>query len=133
MPARGIAGRLDDHLDALVATGIAPAFGKTRARDAGGVPADAAARRLGALRIEVRDHRDVEAGDRRHLRQKHRAEFSRADEPDADRLTGRNARGEEGLQIHVSLAVPSPWYARRAASLCRMAGAGGIVPAVSPV
>ena len=42
----GIAGRLDDHLDALVATGVAAAFGEAGACDAGGVPADDAACRL---------------------------------------------------------------------------------------
>ena len=91
---RRIACRFDHHFDALVIDGVAPALGETRARDAGLIPADVAARRLGALGIEIGDHRDFDAGDRRHLRQKHRAEFSGADQPDADRLAGSNASGE---------------------------------------
>ena len=60
---RGITGRLDHDFDALVLTGIAPALGETRARDAPGIPADIAARGLGALGIEIGDHRDLEADD----------------------------------------------------------------------
>ena len=74
-----VAGGLDDNVDALVLTGIAPAFGETRARDARGIPADVAAGRLGALRIEIGNDRHFEAGDRGNLRQKHRAEFAGAD------------------------------------------------------
>src|SRR4029077_19069980 len=95
-----IAGRLDHHLDALVIDGVAAALGETRARHAGLVPADIAARRLGAFGIEIGDRRDLDAGDRGHLRQEHRAEFAGADQPDADRLAGLDTRHEHGLQIH---------------------------------
>ena len=82
-----------------------PRVDKVRARDARSVPADGPAGELGALRIEIGDDRDLEPRDRRHLRQKHRAEFAGADQPDAHRLAGLDARGEEGLQVHVYSAA----------------------------
>jgi hypothetical protein len=54
----------------------------------------------------------------RHLRQGHRAEFSYADEPDADRPVGITARGKHGLQIYVFVrAVPSRWFSVRGVSM----------------
>ena len=60
---------------------------------------DSLARTLGAFRIEIGDYRDLEAADRRHLRQKHRAEFSSTDQSDADRLVRIDPGGEERLQV----------------------------------
>jgi len=95
-----ITGRLDDHLDTLVDACIAPVFGKARTRDASCIPADVAACSLGALGIKIGDRCHVEASDRRHLSQEHRAEFAGTDEPDTNGLVGGDARGEDGLQIH---------------------------------
>jgi hypothetical protein len=95
-----VTGRLDDHLDALVNARVAPMFGKARARDVVRIPANCAACSLGALGIKIGDRYHVEASDRRHLSQKHRAEFARTDEPDTNGLAGGDARGEHGLQIH---------------------------------
>ncbi len=89
----GIAGRLDHHLDPLVADRLAAAIDEARARNAGRVPAHGAAGRFGALEVAVGDHRDFEAADGRHLCQKHRAEFSGADQSDAHRFIGVDARG----------------------------------------
>ena len=80
-----------------------PSLDKTRARDAALIPADAAACRLRALGVEIGDHRDLEAGDRRHLRQEHRAELAGADQAGADRPAGINACGEKRLQVHALL------------------------------
>jgi len=52
------------------------------------------------LGIKIGDRRHIEASDRRHLRQEHRAEFAGTDEPDTNGLVGGDARGEHGLQIH---------------------------------
>ena len=87
-----IAGCLDHDVDAFVRAGVLSIAGKTRAADAGRIPADGAARRIGAFGIEVGDHHDFETCDRRHLGQKHRAEFSGADQADTHRLVRFNAR-----------------------------------------
>ena len=99
------AGRLDHHIDTLVGNRGAAVIDKAGARDARSVPADGLAGKLGALRIEIGDDRDLEPLYRRHLRQKHRAEFAGADQPGAHRLAGLDARGEEGLQVHVYSAA----------------------------
>ena len=99
------AGRLDHHVDTLVGNRGAAVVGEAGARDARRIPAHGLARKLGALRIEIGDDRDFKPLDRRHLRQKHRAEFAGADQPDPDRLAGLDPRGEERLQIHIYSAA----------------------------
>jgi hypothetical protein len=114
-----IAGRLDHDVDAFVNASVAAGVGKSRARDASGVPANILTGMFGALDITIADQRDVEAFDARCLRQKHRAEFSGADQSDTDRFSGIDPRGEESLQAHsVTLAIldlngfgrPEPHY-----------------------
>jgi hypothetical protein len=41
----------------------------------------------------------------RHLREKHRAEFSGADETDTNGFAGGGASSELGLEVHGSLSV----------------------------
>ncbi len=94
------AGRLDHHVDALVGNRVTAVIGKAGARDARRIPAHGLAGKLGALRIEIGDDRDLKPCNRRRLRQKHRAELAGADQSDADRLAGFEPRGEEGLQAH---------------------------------
>ena len=90
----------DARAYALVAAGIAAVLRETRARDAARIPAGGAARRLGAVEIAVANQRHVEPGDRGHLGQEHRAEFAGADQSDAHRFVGVDARGEQRLQVH---------------------------------
>ena len=99
------AGRLDNDVDTLIGDGVAAALDKLCARDARRIPAHGLAGKLGALRIEIGDDRDLKPLDRRHLRQKHRAEFAGADQPDPDRLASLDPRGEEGLEIHIYSAA----------------------------
>jgi hypothetical protein len=98
MPAPG--GRLDHHVDTFVFASRATVVCEAGARNAASVPADGLAGSLGALDVAIGDQRDLEAFDRRHLRQKHRAEFAGADQSGAHRLSGLDARGKERLQVH---------------------------------
>ena len=51
-------------------------------------------------RIEIDDDGHLEPRRVRHLRQEHRAEFSGADQRDADRFAGREAGVEEAMKVH---------------------------------
>ncbi len=94
-----IAGRLHHHLD-IAGHGFGAVGDKLRRRDPRVIPADGAAGILGALRIEIDDHGHLQPRRVRHLRQEHRAEFSGADQRDADGFAGGSAGGEEVGEVH---------------------------------
>src|SRR5215212_9282583 len=96
----GIAGRF--HYDVHGATGnrAHAVIGEGGPRDPLRIPADGAAGFAGAVAIDVDDDGHFKPRRVRHLRQKHRAEFSGADQRDADRLAGRKAGVEEAMKVH---------------------------------
>ena len=65
------------------------------------VPADQAAGVAGAVRGQVGDGGDLDAGRGGHLRQEHGAEFSRADQADAHRAAFGDALLQEAVQVHL--------------------------------
>ena len=95
-----IAGRLHHDVHRAAGNGAHAVIGESRSRDPLRIPADGAARLAGAVAIEVDDHGHLESRRVRHLRQEHRAEFSGADQCDANRLAGRKAGVEEAMKVH---------------------------------
>ncbi len=97
------AGRLDHHVDALVGASRRGRHRQSACARCAPHPSPRSCRhalaRSGSRSAMTATSRPC---DRRHLRQKHRAEFAGADQPDAHRLAGLDARGEEGLQVHIS-------------------------------
>ena len=57
-------------------------------------------RRARAVGIEIGDHRDLQARDRRDLRQEHRAELAGADQAGPDRPPGLDTGGKLVHQVH---------------------------------
>jgi hypothetical protein len=97
------AGGVDHDLHVLRLAGGAAFVDEARRGDARLVPADAAARRPGALRIEVGDDRHLKARNGRHLRQEHGAELARPDERGAHRAAHFHASAKEGGEVHGNL------------------------------
>ena len=95
----GVSGCLDHHLDGGILTGVTRLIGEARAGNARRVPPHSAARLSRSLLIEVGNHRDLDPGNRRHLREEHRAKLAGANQTDANWLT-RQPRGELVLQAH---------------------------------
>jgi len=86
-------------LDRGILTGVTRLIGEARAGNALRVPPHSAARLPRSLRIEVSNHRDLDPGNRRHLREEHGAKLARADQTNAYWPT-REPRGELVLQAH---------------------------------
>ena len=70
-------------------------------------PADAPARLARAVRRQIGDRGDLDAGRGRHLGQEHRAELAGADQPDAHRPA---APDRELVQIHPRLPFPASGF-----------------------
>lgn len=99
-PRGGVTGRLDHRVDRAVLARFATVLGKARPPDTFVVPTHGAAGFFRSLRIEVCDHRHVEARNRRDLRQEHGAEFPGADQCDADRHPGFATGGKKIHEVH---------------------------------
>ena len=95
-----IAGRLHHDVHRAAGNRARAVIGEGRSRDPLRIPADGAARFAGAVAIEVDDDGHFKSRRVRHLRQEHRAEFSGADQRDANRLAGRKAGVEEAMKVH---------------------------------
>ena len=95
----GVAGCLDHHLDRCILTSVTRLIGEARAGNARRVPPHSAARLPRSLRIEVSNHRDLDPGNRRHLREEHGAKLARADQTNAY-WPAHEPRGELVLQAH---------------------------------
>ncbi len=76
----GVAGRLHHHLDVRRLQHRRRIVGEARRGDALVAPADAPACLARAVRRQVGDRRDLDAGRGRHLREEHRAELAGADQ-----------------------------------------------------
>jgi hypothetical protein len=81
------AGCLDHDIDIGVATRRIAGRDKCRALDPRRIPPDPMTREARPVRVEVGDDGDFQAGDRRHLREEHRAKLAGADETDPHRRT----------------------------------------------
>src|SRR5258708_37351953 len=128
---RWIAGRLDDHLDAVRGRSRRVG-GECRGRDARVVPADGLAGVPGALRIEIDDDGDFKSRHMRHLRQEHRAELAGADQRDTDRLAGGAAGVEGMMEIHVKRSNQGRLFmSSYADGIPVMAGLVPAIPALS--
>ena len=115
---RGDAGRLDDDLDRVIAAGLGAGGDEAGAPDMGRVPSDLAAGGARPFRVEIGDDGDLQPRHMRHLRQKHRAEFSGADQRDTDGLAGGHAGLEKAVEVHGdirSVSCPGRGAARNAA------------------
>jgi hypothetical protein len=104
---RRVAGRLDDDLDLGIGTGVAAIRDEPRTRELRLVPADRMARLAGALLVKIGDDRDFDAGHRRRLVQKHRAELAGADQPDPHRPPGRGAPLRQLVKAHRNYSAAS--------------------------
>ena len=96
----GVARRLDHDIDGARVGGRLAVGDEAGARDPRLVPADAPAGGPRPLRVEIGDDGDLEAGNGRHLRQEHRAEFSGADQAGTDGLAALAAGFEEVGEVH---------------------------------
>ena len=96
----GIAGGLHHDVHRAARNRARAVIGEGRSRDPLGIPADGAARLAGAVTVEIDDDGHFQPRRVRHLRQEHRAEFSGADQRDANRLAGRSAGVEEVMKVH---------------------------------
>ena len=95
-----IAGRLHHHIHRAARDGACAVIGEDGRRDPLGAPADSATGLARALAVDVDNDRHLQPRRMRHLRQKHRAEFSGADQRDTNRLAGGRAGLEEAEEVH---------------------------------
>ncbi len=95
-----VTGRFHHDVHCAAGNRARSVIGESRSCDPRLVPADGTARFAGAIAIEVDDDGHFESRRMRHLRQEHRAEFSGADQRDANRLAGRKAGVEEAMKVH---------------------------------
>ena len=95
-----IAGRFHHDVHRAAGNRAHAVIGEGGSRDPLCIPADGAAGFAGAVAIEIDDDGHFKSRRVRHLRQKHRAEFSGADQRDANRLAGRKAGVEEAMKVH---------------------------------
>ena len=100
MPAAGLPVASTTTSTAPGSAGRLAVGDEAGARDPRLVPADAPAGGPRPLRVEIGDDGDLEAGNGRHLRQEHRAEFSGADQAGADGLAALAAGFEEVGEVH---------------------------------
>jgi hypothetical protein len=96
----GIAGRFHHDIGSTARNRADAVIGESGSRDPLCIPANGAACLAGAIAIDVDDDGHFQARRMRHLRQEHRAEFSGANQCDANRLAGRKAGVEEVMKVH---------------------------------
>ncbi|MGY4438563.1 hypothetical protein ACVW04_001345 [Bradyrhizobium sp. LM2.3] len=96
----GIAGRLHHHVHRAAGNRARAVIGEDGRGNAGLVPPDRAAGLARTIPVDVDNDGDHEPRRVRYLRQKHRAEFSGADQRDTDGLAGGSAGLEKAEEVH---------------------------------
>ncbi len=113
-----VSGRLDHNIElavrrehaalderhAAAAREIVRRAGGRRTRERVAVPARLGAGAARALGVQIGEHAQPHAGHQPELREDHRAELARADQPDADRIALRFTLREPAREVHTATA-----------------------------
>ena len=97
----------DDDLYFGMSAGFCTRGNERGFREPRRIPADRQAGGARSLRVEIGNDHDLEAGHRRHLPQKHRAEFAGADQPDPHRPAFCSALLRQAMEVHDAMTLYS--------------------------